>query len=155
MRSVCDATILVVLYFVSNETMRRFSLWSRRRRLPLLFFDFGDFVVAVDDDDNDAVVTVSVSSFSSRLHCFCWRRDRLKGRFADRINSCRRFLSMSSSLLFVAGHSRDGFACREDVCINNEFCVGFAMICDCFSDDTKRQTILFRVACFVLLCVAT
>ena len=71
-----------MLYFVSNETKRRWwgvSLLSRRRRLPLLFLDFGDFVVAVDvdvddvddDDDNDAVVTVSVSSFSSRLHCFC------------------------------------------------------------------------------------
>jgi len=125
-----------VLYFVSNETKRRwrgFSLLSRRRRLPLLFLDFGDFVVAVDvdvdvdvdDDDNDDVVTVSVSSFSSRLHCFCWRRDRLKGRFADRINSCRRFLSMSPSLLFVAGHSRDDFVDG----IDNEFCVGFGMIC--------------------------
>lgn len=104
--------------------------------LPLLLFGIDDFVLAVavavvvdddadfDDDDKDAVVTVSVSSSPSRRRCCCKRRERLKGRFAERISSCRRFLSTSSS--FAVEHSRVCFDEIDDEGIDDMF--WFSMI---------------------------
>ena len=145
LRSLWDGTKINLLYLMSKETIRRlrgFSVLSRRGWLALSFLQLEDLVID-DLDDIDAVVIVSVSSFSSRRRCCCRRRDRLKGRLADRISSWRRFLSISSS--FDAEDSRasleDG---GEDDIVGVDSC--FTWIFDCSFDDIIRQTMLLPIA---------